>query len=260
MKRLSAVLLAALLPVMAAAAAPASDTSTTMEQKLVIASYNIMNGKQVGHDFSVLAADLASVAPDIVGLQEVDRCTTRSLGKDSAAEIVRAMGPQYKYHRFTKACEYFGGDYGTAVISKWPIEKYESIPLESGNHEPRALGHAVIDIGGRTIDFFNTHLSYESKAVRAGQLKTIADRVTSCPLYLITGDFNVADLGEFSAFSGANMANTPERRAVTFPGNNSAIDNIVASPAIAVGPPATLINNHSDHYMLYTTVTLPRAK
>ena len=40
-----------------------------------------------------------------------------------------------------------GGQYGTLILSKYPIVSSEVIPLESWDKEARSLGHAVIDLG-----------------------------------------------------------------------------------------------------------------
>ena len=68
----------------------------------------------------------------------------------------------YEYYYFCKAIDYQGGEYGTAIMSKYPIKSFEVIPLygEDGI-ERRAMGHAVIDVNGTEIDYINTHLSYE---------------------------------------------------------------------------------------------------
>ena len=60
--------------------------------RLRVVSYNIRHGHDVGLDMSLLAADLCSLRPDVVGLQEVDVKTARVGGRDTLAELAKEKG------------------------------------------------------------------------------------------------------------------------------------------------------------------------
>ena len=90
-------------------------------------SYNIRNGHDVQHDMSLLAADLLAVQADIVGLQEVDVGTARVGGRDTLAELAKAAG--FAHYRFCRAIDFAGGEYGTAILSRYPILSFEITPL-----------------------------------------------------------------------------------------------------------------------------------
>jgi len=219
--------------------------------KLRVVSYNIRNGHDVRHDMSLLAADILSVGADIVGLQEVDVRTSRAGGRDTLAELARALG--WQHSRFCRAIDFAGGQYGTAMLSRYPINAFEIIPLPTpASAEGRSIGHAVLDADGERVDFFNTHLSVESSAMRAPQFELLADLTAQSPSWILTGDFNTADLSCFDGFEGASLAN-PGKYA-TFPASGEGIDNILCSPDWHITDTGTLQNHHSDHLLLWADI------
>ncbi len=219
--------------------------------RLRVVSYNIRNGHDVRHDMSLLAADILSVDADLVGLQEVDVCTSRVGGRDTLAELARALG--WEHYAFCRAIDFAGGQYGTAILSRYPIKSAKVIDLPSkGARENRSVGHATLEVHGERVDFFNTHLSVESSAMRAPQFDALADLTAQYPSWVLTGDFNTADLSCFAAFKGASLAN-PGRYA-TFPESGEGIDNILCSSDWRITTTGTLQNHHSDHLLLWADV------
>jgi hypothetical protein len=117
---------------------------------LCIGSYNIWHAGRVKEDVGAIGRYLSAQRADLVGLQEVDVGTTRMDGMDTLAVIAKAGG--YPYYAFTKAFDFGGGGYGTAVLSRFPILDVQTVPLYSAKLEPRAFCHAVIDLGDRRLD------------------------------------------------------------------------------------------------------------
>lgn len=220
--------------------------------KLRVVSYNIRHGHDVGLEMSLLAADICAVSPDVVGLQEVDLRTSRVGGRDTLAELAEAAG--FAHYRFCRAIDFAGGMYGTAILSRYPINSFKALPLPTpAPYEGRAIGHAILDADGERIDFFNTHLSYESPALRDVQFRAMADLTHLHPGWILTGDFNTAELDPFSVFRGATLAN-PGRYA-TFPESGEGIDNIVCDTPWRVTDTGILQNHHSDHVLLWAELT-----
>jgi endonuclease/exonuclease/phosphatase family metal-dependent hydrolase len=114
------------------------------EEPLRILTYNIHAGKDAGgkDNLQRVAAVIAAAKAGIVLLQEVDRNTTRSGNVDQLAELMRLTG---MHGRFGKSLDYQGGEYGIAILSRWPIASSEVVPLRvappqeraGGSHEPR---------------------------------------------------------------------------------------------------------------------------
>lgn len=219
-----------------------------MPKTIRIGSYNIKHAADAKLNLKTIAQVIKNANLDIVGIQEVDYKTTRCDGVDQPAKL--AEYAEMPYYVFVRAIDYKGGQYGTLILSKYPIVSSEVIPLESWNKEGRSLGHAVIDLGGTQLDFFNTHLSYEDKTLRGLQFFEVSEKTSLCTNFILTGDFNTADFNEFNVIGG-NLLNNSFRSYPTFPGGNSAIDNIVYSDAFKEIASGTVTQSYSDHYLLW---------
>lgn len=218
---------------------------------LRVGSYNIKNGAGVNHDMKVLAEDIVGLNLDIVGLQEVDIGTSRAKGLDILKLLAEATG--YPYYQFTKAINFSGGEYGTAILSRYPIVSHESVLLETpSGYEQRAYGHALIEVNGVHVHFFNTHLSYEKAEIRAAQMAQIAAAADAGRGYILTADFNTANLGEFKVFGDAVLVN--EGKYPTFPSSSSAIDNIVLESGWRITDSGMLASGKSDHNLLWAEI------
>ncbi len=219
--------------------------------KLRVVSYNIRNGHDVQHDMSLLAADILSVGADVVGLQEVDVGTARVHGRDTLSELAKALG--WEHYAFCRAIDFAGGEYGTAVLSRFPIRSFTVTELPSeGARETRSVGHAILDADGERVDFFNTHLCCESAELRAPQFDALAALTKAFPGYVLTGDFNTADLDCFAVFGSASLANP--NRYPTFPASGEGIDNIVCDAPWRITDTGILQPSHSDHLLLWAEI------
>ena len=129
--------------------------------------YNIHAGKDAGgvDNLERVAALVDSVKADIVLLQEVDRNTTRSGKVDQPATLARLTGFNIA---FGKSLDFQGGQYGIAIMSRWPITADTTVPLpiqppqprsgSGGSYEPRAAIRAMIAAPGGPLAVVNTHL------------------------------------------------------------------------------------------------------
>ena len=235
------------------------------EMTLKIGSYNIANGSRVGHDLKKIADDILAMDLDIVGLQEVDKFASRSQYLDTMKKLSELTG--YEYYYYTVAINIGGdeakygqpGEYGTGILSRYPITSGEDYKLNSQGHEQRMLGHATIEVAGKTIHFFNTHLSWENDSVRAGQFKQI-DQITGEYDYVIlTGDFNQRSLEEGQSFSYLYPTNSEDNPLETYKGtdwNTLCIDNILYTQEFKLIDSKVVDNNHSDHCLLVAVLEL----
>lgn len=132
---------------------------------LRVMTYNIHAGKdaQAADNLARVAATIASVDADIVLLQEVDRRTQRANRVDHFTELVRLT----RMHGvFGKSLDYQGGEYGIAVLSRWPMDSVLALPLKvdppqersGASHEPRIALHVVVHAPGGAVHVVNTHL------------------------------------------------------------------------------------------------------
>jgi endonuclease/exonuclease/phosphatase family metal-dependent hydrolase len=222
----------------------------TVMGTLKVGSYNIKTGVMVKYNMPLIANDITSLGLDIVGFQEIDQFTTRSGGIDTVKLLCEATG--YKYGMFSRAIDYKGGQYGTAILSRYPIKSFEVIQLDAASFEGRSAGHAVIDVNGVSVDFFNTHLSYESTVLRSGQFNQLAGLLKKCGTFILTGDFNTEVTSEFSVIESSSIVNN--NTYPTFPSTGKGIDNIILSEDWSVVSSGMGPAGHSDHNLLWAEI------
>src|SRR5690606_15119708 len=89
--------------------------------RLRVLSYNIHHAEGVDRKLDVerIAKIIVAAKPDLVALQEVDQKVTRTRGVDQPAELARLTG---MHMAFGGNIRLQGGEYGNAVLSRWPIK------------------------------------------------------------------------------------------------------------------------------------------
>ena len=181
---LFAAVFLAVVPLAASAAA-----SVTLR----VMSYNIHHAEGLDGRLDVerIARVITDAGPDIVGLQEVDRGVERTQKRDLPAELARLTGMTV---HFEKNIPHQGGQYGNAVLSKFPIKRAKNTHLKSfANGEQRGVQQLVLDVHGREVLFMNTHLDARRDPAErehsAGELRTIVAAAGALPVIMV-GDFN----------------------------------------------------------------------
>lgn len=160
-----------------------------------VMSYNIHHAEGLDGrlDVARIAQVINAARPDLVGLQEVDRGVARTQKRDLPAELAQLTGLTV---HFAKNIAHQGGDYGNAVLTRFPVKRASNTHLKSfANGEQRGVQQLILDVNGRDVLFLNTHLdSRRDPAERehsAGELKTIVAAAGAMPVILV-GDFNAA--------------------------------------------------------------------
>ncbi|MBI1321996.1 hypothetical protein GC170_02250 [bacterium] len=176
--------------VLASGAAAASKTKTGF-RTLRILSYNIHHGRGMDDkvDLERIARVIRESKPDLVALQEVDRNTTRTAKVDQTAELARLTG---LHGTFGKAIDYAGGDYGQAILSRFPIgeTKIHWLPGEP-DRERRIAFETQVDFEGRKLRFVTTHLHHANDGFRQRQAEKInAIYGDDATLTILAGDLN----------------------------------------------------------------------
>jgi endonuclease/exonuclease/phosphatase family metal-dependent hydrolase len=92
-----------------------------------------------------------------------------------------------------------GNTVGQQILSRYPLLSTSSLYMSFG----RSVAQARVSIGGRTINFFSTHLSFESSSWRWTQLSEMKNWLSGFGEQRIAaGDFNMWDgLGEYVDFA-----------------------------------------------------------
>lgn len=137
---------------------------------LRVMTYNIQAG---GGNLNGIAEVIRSSGATLVALQEVDvHWDKRSGFADQATELARALGLQV---RFAPIYRLPGADstsppreYGVALLSRYPIVAFTNHTItrhstQGTNATPTPMPgflEATIDVRGRRVRVFNTHLDY----------------------------------------------------------------------------------------------------
>jgi len=161
---------------------------------LRVMTYNIHHAE--GLDGKVDLERIANVIrqsnADIVALQEVDKNTRRTGGIDMPADLARRTGMNIVFG--ANLDNYQGGQYGTAILSRFPIESHENHLLKQTREgEQRGVLQAVLAVNQGQLLFICTHLDHTGdpaeRLFSETQFADLFARHTGLPA-LLCGDFN----------------------------------------------------------------------
>ncbi|HLO42657.1 MAG TPA: endonuclease/exonuclease/phosphatase family protein [Phycisphaerales bacterium] len=174
--------------------------SLTPEQpidELRVVSYNIRHGRGMDDqvDLTRTASVLRSLAPDVIGLQEVDLNVQRSGRLNEPRELAELMaeGGAAPFHAaFGAFMPLQGGHYGMAILSRYPIVRAWPIELPVGNEPRVALAARILPPGRAPITIINVHLDWvDDDAFRYAQARVVAQALQNLDTpYILLGDFN----------------------------------------------------------------------
>ncbi|MFC2083430.1 endonuclease/exonuclease/phosphatase family protein [Bacteroidota bacterium] len=164
----------------------------TQQHEIRILSYNIRHGEGMDKriDLKRIAEVISKTNPDLIALQEVDKNCERSGKIDIALELGAMLGME---SRFGKFMEFQGGEYGMAVLSKFPIINSRRIELPEGKKEPRCALEIVVqpEASSSPVSFICIHNDWIDETARVAQIKALLDAINDVkhPI-ILAGDFN----------------------------------------------------------------------
>ena len=107
----------------------------------------------------MIAEEALLLVPDLVGLQEVDRGVRRTQGVDEIVELAKLTKMNYA---FAHNLDYQGGEYGVAILSRFPVDAIDHRMFENRREaERRGMLCIEVAVAGRKINFVTTHLDYQ---------------------------------------------------------------------------------------------------
>jgi endonuclease/exonuclease/phosphatase family metal-dependent hydrolase len=210
---------------------------------------------------------LKEMNPDIIGIQEINESLDKKADdnqcKKIAAELSLHFNTSYKcYQQFTHLSwdnqfrEFIG------IITKHTV-------IDSGFHQlatgvfPRKVVWNYIETPLGKVNFFNTHLSFNSAAVRlqqAEQILAYVDEITDnnpSTAVVLTGDFNdapdaasiqlITDKGSDTTFFDSYAMTNPGSSGYTVPSNspNKRIDYIFIENYSSLGADTSFVISDS---------------
>lgn len=215
-------------------------------------------------DLAAIVQAIASQKPDLVALQEVDVNTKRSGLGDQAAVIAQQLG-MYSY--FGKAIDFNGGEFGTAILSRYPITDtitYLLPDVGGKGNEPRVLTTArVLLPSGENLIFASTHLDHRGKAEsRKLQIREILKLVEGKKLpWILAGDLNAKPDSEEIQLLGSKFGFSCTQCPNTFPAGapDRIIDYIAFYPRNKMEPETHLVVEESyasDHRPVFAVLRM----
>ncbi len=166
----------------------------TTRPLLRVLTYNIHHGQGTDgrFDYDRLANVIKELNPDVAALQEVDRKTKRADGVDQAAHLAELL---HMHHAYGKAMHYADGEYGEAILSRFPIKQVWNHPLPYRvGLEPRtAITVKIIPSNGLPpFIFIGTHLCHRSGETRLEQTQqlNLLFPAQEGPPTILAGDMN----------------------------------------------------------------------
>lgn len=151
-------------------------------------TYNIHRG--INREGKLNLDDIGNIIKaseaDVISLQEVERHSIRTRFKDQVEILANELSMSYAYG---KSINILNGQYGNAILTKYPIEEYRvfELPIEG---ERRTLLRALININGYKLYAFSTHLGLDA-AEREKQISEIKGIIEASEFdYILMGDFN----------------------------------------------------------------------
>ena len=160
---------------------------------LRLAHYNVgAFNKTDSSSTDVIAAMMSEIEADVVSVNEVDSCTTRTGLADQLADMSEKMGGWGCW--YASAMPYRGGAYGIGISydPKFKVIRTDKVALPKlTGTEPRAL--AVVEF--EDFVFATCHLDYKTEDSQLGQIAVINDYMDknygdgAKPVFLC-GDFN----------------------------------------------------------------------
>ncbi|MGE5629631.1 MAG: endonuclease/exonuclease/phosphatase family protein [Caulobacteraceae bacterium] len=228
------------------------------KSNLKVMTYNIHRGinRRNKLDIDGIVDTIKSADPDIVALQEVERFSVRTRFQDQVKLIADKLSMNYAYG---KSINIISGQFGNAILSKYPIEEYEVVKLPSVK-ENRTLLKAVVSVSGTKITVYNTHLGL-NQYEREEQVTEIKKIIGNNKRFILAGDFNssVDKLGALTGTLKDCAAYTKgEKEKPTFENNEirERIDYIFTSGDFRVKEYDVPESEASDHYPVISVLKL----
>jgi endonuclease/exonuclease/phosphatase family metal-dependent hydrolase len=227
-------------------------------------TFNIESGAR---GLDGVADVIRTARPDIVALQEVDLGSRRAGGLDQTAVLAERTG--LTYHAHFRTTDLYGGAYGIALLSRFPLEALAQYPLPvPQGAEPRTVAHALMHVEGREVSVYLTHLIRRpfNGDTRVRQSALIAGMLAKDPRpKLLMGDLNDGpdsravrllrrELTDVVAASGQGSDGTYPLPLPFSP--SLRIDYVLACDAFVPLRSAVLRVGASDHYPVIADVRL----
>lgn len=161
---------------------------------ITVLTYNVHScvGLDGRFDLHRTAEVIASCDPDVVALQELDVGRQRTGFVDQSVALAEHLKMASHFH---PAMAVESEKYGDAVLSRLPMKLIKADALPGyRRREPRGAIWVSVDVGGQSLQIFNTHLGL-SPVERSAQVRHLLGEdwlgsPACCDPFLLVGDLN----------------------------------------------------------------------
>ncbi|MDN4172714.1 endonuclease/exonuclease/phosphatase family protein [Nocardioides sp. SOB77] len=256
---------------------PTEPTQTCVDpapEELAVLTFNIHGALGGGGlDLERIAQEIEAWDADVVLLQEVDRYRARSRFVDEPTWLGTRLDMNVVFGRnVVRAPERRGAprsEYGTAVLSRLPVRRWENrmLPRQPGQ-EQRGLLRVTLDLGGRALDVYGTHLQHTRGAIRIIQLRAVRRMVVArsgrTTPFLLGGDLNATPdspaMAVARSFALDPWPAVGRGEGLTVPPRvpRRRVDYVLHSPHLLPTSAQVLRSAISDHRAVRVTFDVPR--
>jgi endonuclease/exonuclease/phosphatase family metal-dependent hydrolase len=237
-----------------------------------VATFNIHHGAGLDGrvDLERIAAVVEAGAPDVVGLQEVDRhFGERSQFVDQATWLAERLGmhvvfgANLDFDPLTPDAP--RRQYGTALLTRERVREWRNtlLPRPQGG-EQRGLLEMVIKVRGTPVRVFTTHLQNDSQVERLAQVDAIRARLAGVrESVVLVGDLNATpaspEVGAITEDLADAWATAGEGDGFTYDAAtpHARIDYVLSSPDVVARTAAVVSTDASDHLPVFVDLALP---
>lgn len=261
------------------------DSSIPPTVPLKVMSFNVAHGLGMDNkvDLEQTARVIEEAQPDIIGLQEIDRCfTARSSFCDQVEWFKNRLG---MHAAFGANLDFEPLDpamprrqYGNAILSKHAIRHTENhlmANIAPSTTEQRGVLEAVIEVKGAFLSFFCAHLSLEDEELRVNIQQILEISGKSRFPQILTGDFNAVpesphikrltnrfndvflEVGKGDAYTYPSPVHTPSGYDDLKP--MARIDYIFTGNDVEVEKAAVVETDVSDHLPIIAELAVKKA-
>jgi endonuclease/exonuclease/phosphatase family metal-dependent hydrolase len=212
------------VPVAAPVVVPPPSTGVV---RIRVLQWNLHHGVGTDgrYDIDRIATWMASMTPDIVFLNEVEKYT--GWGNENQPERYRALleaktGKRWYSHFAQEYGSWSSNGKGSEILSTFPLDSTDMTTLSY----TRVIAAATVTVNGRILTLMETHLDPDSQAYRLTQAKQVITWALARPENrIIAGDFNAwpdqSSIAEMrKTYLDSWEQATAIGKAFTFAGNN----------------------------------------
>ena len=155
------------------------------EKQLTVLTYNIQQGSALTGEpnWQAQLEFIRAVDADLIGLQESDMPRPSGGNVDASRYFAESLG----YYRYFGPAT-VGGTYGTAILSRYPLENSRCFYTYSQVDET-ATAVVEITVAGRRIAFFNSHPAGPRESHQA-HADALVERTKAYENVIAVGDYN----------------------------------------------------------------------